>query len=123
MANVLESPTTVLASAARTASATSSAFRLPPGTRGFAVQFYATASASTPSVTCTVQHMASDAWTTVLVSSALTGAGLVNLVCHPDSADVANLGENTQVKDVWRIITTASDADSLTYSIKAFPIK
>lgn len=123
MANVLSSPTTILASAARTASATSAAFRLPPGTRGFAVQFNATAKSSTPSVTCTVQHIASDAWTNVLVSGALTDAGLINLVCHPDSADVANLGENTQVNDVFRIITTAADSDSLTYSVKLFPLK
>ena len=35
MANVLDTPTTILASAARTATATSAAFRRPPTSRGY----------------------------------------------------------------------------------------
>lgn len=123
MATVLESPTTIFASAARTASATSSVYRLPPGTRGFAVQINATAASATPSVVFTVQNISSDAWSTVLASAAVTGISTVNLVVHPDAVDIANLSENTQTKDVFRVIATAGDADSLTYSVKLFPIK
>lgn len=123
MADRLETPTTILASAARTASATSSTFRLPPTSRGFAVQFDATALADSPSVTCTVQHLAADVWTAVLVSTALTGVGTINLIVHPSAVDIANLSESsTTLKEKFRVITTAADADSLTYSIKVFPL-
>lgn len=124
MANVLETPTTIFASAARTASATSSVYRLPPGCRGFAVQINATAASSTPSVVFTVQHMASDAWATVLASSAVTGISTTNLIIHPDAADIANVSESsTTTKDVFRVIATAADSDSITYSVKLFPLK
>lgn len=122
MANRLNSPTTIFASAARTASATSDVFRFTGQTRGVALQINVTAAAATPSVVFTIQNMASDAWATVLASAAITGTGTTNLIAHPSAADTANLSENTQSKDVWRVIATAADADSLTYSVIAFPL-
>lgn len=124
MANVLDTPTTILASAARTATNTSSVFRLPPTSRGFAVQFAATAIASTPSVTCTVEHLASGAWATVLAGAALTSATTQNLIIHPDAADVANISESsTTLVEKFRVTMTHADADSMTYSVKLFPLK
>ncbi len=124
MANVLESPTTILASAARTATATSSAFRLPHTSRGFAIQMAATALAATPSVVPKVQHLVGDTWTDVMAGVAVTTATTQNLIYHPSAADVANISESsTTVKDVFRVVCTAADSDSLTYSVVAFPIK
>lgn len=124
MADVLDTPTTILASAARTATNTSSVFRLPPTSRGFAVQFAATALAATPSVTCDVQHLASDTWTSVLVGGAVTSATTQNLVVHPSAADVANISESSvTLKEKFRVVMTHADADSLTYSVKVFPLK
>lgn len=124
MANVLDTPTTILASAARTATTTSDVFRLPPTSRGFALQIDATDSAATPSVVFKVQHLAADTWTDVMAGAAITGATTQNLIYHPDASDVANLSESSTVlKEKFRIVATAADADSLTYSVKVFPLK
>lgn len=124
MANVLDTPTTILASAARTATTTSDVFRLPPTSRGFAVQFSATALAATPSVTCSVEHLTAGAWAAVLTGAALTSATTQNLIVHPDAADVANISESsTTLVERFRIVMTAADADSFTYSVKVFPLK
>lgn len=123
MANVLDTPTTILASAARTATATSAAFRRPPTSRGFALQMSATALASTPSVVPKVQHLVGDTWTDVMAGVAVTSATTQNLIYHPSAADVANISESsTTLKDVFRVVCTAADADSLTYSVKIFPL-
>lgn len=123
MANVLDTPTTILASAARTATATSSAFRRPPTSRGFALQMSATALSSTPSVVPKVQHLVGDTWTDVMAGTAVTSATTQNLIYHPDAADVANISESSTVlKDVFRVVCTAADSDSLTYSVKIFPL-
>lgn len=123
MADVLASPTTLYASAARTASPTAmAAVRRPAGQRGFVIQINVTAVSATPSVVFTLQDMTNDAWTTVLASAAVTATGTTNLVVHPDAVDTANLSETDQTLDVWRVIATHADADSITYSVKAWPL-
>ena len=125
MADKLVSPTTLFASAARTATATSSVFRRTGQARGFAIQVDCTASADTPSVVFTLQNRTTTnggTWATVLASAAVTGAATVNLIAHPDAADTANLSENTQTLDVWRVIATHADSDSITYSVKVWPL-
>lgn len=117
---------TVFASAARTATTNGDAFRIQgDGYRGLAIQITATALAATPSVVFTVQSFGSGAWSTHLSSAAVTTAAptTVNLVVHPDAADTANLSENTTLPKVWRIIATHGDADSITYSVLAWPLR
>lgn len=123
MANVLDTPTTILASAARTATVTSSAFRRPPTSRGFALQLNATAATSTPSTVVKVQHLVGDTWTDVMAGSAVTTATTQNLIYHPDAADVANISESSTVlKDVFRVVATHGNSNSHTYSVKVFPL-
>lgn len=117
---------TIFASAARTASATGDVLKIKGGQyRGLAIQIAATAAAATPSVVFTVQGSTNggQSWTTHLESAAVTGVATVNLVCHPDAADIANLSETTAFPNVWRVIATAADGDSLTYSVKAWPLR
>ena len=116
------SPITVLASAARTATVTSDVYKIAgKGYRGICLQVNATASAASPSVVCKVQDAATDDWTDVLAAAAITGVATVNLVIHPSAVDIANLSESTaQIRNKWRVVCTADDADSLTYSVRAF---
>lgn len=127
MANRLASPFTVLSSAARTAAATSSAFRLPPTARGLAVSLNATAITSTPSVTFQIEHRIVDGgatvWGTVLTSTAVTaGTTLTTIIAHPDVPVAANYSSQTAVKEVFRVTTAHADSDSMTYSIVAYPL-
>ncbi len=117
---------TIFASAARTASANGDMVKIKGGQyRGLAVQIDATASAATPSVVFTVQSSTDGgaSWSTHLASAAVTGVATVNLICHPDAVDIANLSENSAFPNVWRVIATAADADSLTYSVKAWALR
>jgi hypothetical protein len=124
MAHRLDSPTTLYASAARTANPTAhEPYRLTGKARGILVQIDCTSITSTPSVVFTVQNMSSDAWATALASAAVTAAGTTNLVVHPSAADRANVSENTQLTDVWRVIATHGDTDSITYSVKVWPLR
>lgn len=128
MANKLASPFTILASAARTATATSSSFRLPPGARGLAITLNATAITSTPSVTFQLQEYrgavaGGTIWGTLLTSVAATaGTTLTTIIAHPDVPVAANYSVGSQPKDVFRVVTVHGDSDSMTYSIVGFPL-
>lgn len=114
-------PITLYASAARTATpSATSVNRIQGNYRGLLVQIDCTAVTATPSVTFTVQDASPDDWTTVLASAAVTAVGTTNLICHPDAVDRANLSENTAMRSKWRLIATHADADSITYSVKAW---
>lgn len=83
----------------------------------------ATASADTPSVTFTIQDSPDgNVWTNRLASTALTGAGARILVAHPSVSDVNNLTDNVALGAKWRVNVTVGDADSLTYSVLAWPL-
>lgn len=115
------SPETILASAARTATATSSAFKKKG--RGVLLVINATASAATPSVVVKLQQYlnSNDTWTDVLAGAAITAAGCQKLLIHPEGPDVANESESTELLGAQlRVVATAADADSLTYSVIAF---
>lgn len=117
---------TLFASAARTATATSDMVKIKGDQyRGLAVQIDATASALTPSVVFAVESSTDGGvtWAAHLASAAVTGVATVNLICHPDAVDIANLSENSAFPNVWRVKATAADADSLTYSAKAWPLR
>lgn len=119
------SPITVFASSARTATATSDVYRIQGGHyTGLAVQISVTAASATPSVVFTVESQAGqgDDFTTQLASAAITATGTTNLILHASAADTANISESTQIERKWRIVGTHADADSITYSVKAWPL-
>lgn len=127
MANTLPgSPITVFASEARTATATSSVHRIQgKNYRGLLLVIDCTAVTATPSVTFAIeaQNGQGDDFASVLTSSAVTTASTTTLiVAHPDAPDRANVAENTQMENKWRVVATHADADSITYSVLAYPL-
>lgn len=118
-------PVTVLASAARTATVTSSQFDgIRSGHRGLLVVIDVTDVAATPSVVFTVQSNSGDAltWTSDLASAAVTNTGTTLLLLHPSAPDRANVSENTSLGYKWRVVATHGDADSITYSVTAYQL-
>lgn len=119
------SPLTLYVSVARTASPTAhEPYRLRGVYRGLAIQIDATASAATPSVVFTLQSQTGpDAdWATQIESAAVTGVSTTNIIAHPGAVDIANLSESTQIGQKWRVIATHADADSITYSVRVWPL-
>jgi hypothetical protein len=110
----------LLASAARTAT-TNSGDQSNEGYRGVHVVIDATASAATPSVVFTIQGKdpVSGQYYTILASTAVTGAETRVLRVFPGATGSNNLVANDQLPSVWRVLATAADADSLTYSVSA----
>lgn len=116
---------TLLASAARTASPSNAGpFRRQGMYRGGVIQINVTAASDTPSVVFTVQHQSDVGtdWADLIASAAITGTGTTNIVLHPDAADTANLSENTALGTAWRLKAVHADSDSITYSVKFFPV-
>lgn len=107
-------------SAARTASYTGSAIANTDGFPGLRVFIDVTDSADTPSVTFSIQiqdPLGGD-WTSILTSAAQTGAitSPVVLTVAPGVASVANVSLQNYIGRKFRLISTAADADSLTWS-------
>lgn len=111
---------TLLASAARTATVTAGPVNSPSDT-GVCVYISATASADTPSVVPKIQGQcpASGAWFDILEGAAITGASQVRLSVAPDLTPVANVAASAVLPANWRVVFTAADSDSLTYSAGA----
>jgi hypothetical protein len=107
---------TLLASAARTATTNSGDVETRAG-RGVHVVIDATAAAATPSVVFTIQgkDATSGAYYTILAS--VTGVSTTVLRVFPGSTAAANLAANDCLPATWRVLATAGDADSLTYSV------
>jgi hypothetical protein len=112
---------TILASAARTATANGADQDNIAGHRGVVVFIDCTASADTPSVVFTVQGKEPNgtAYYTLLASAAVTGASDTVLTVYPGCVAVANSVANLPLPRVWRVIATHADADSITYSVTA----
>jgi hypothetical protein len=112
---------TVFTSAARTASANSDTFANQQGHRGLHLIIDATASAATPSVVFTIQGYSplGDDYYTILASAAVTGAATSVLRVYPGLAASANVSVSDCLPHLWRVIATAGDSDSLTYSVAA----
>lgn len=114
---------TILSSAARTATTTSGVFVNSEGYRGVRIYIDATDSAATPSVVFTVEvrdPIGGD-WKTLTgaTSTAVTGAttGPNFLDIYPGCVAVANEVVNRAIGKSFRVVATAGDADSLTYSV------
>ena len=110
----------ILASAARTATV-NGADQTNLSARGVVVTIDATASAATPSVVFTIQgkDQLSGTYRTILASAAVTGVSTTVLKVYPGLTAAANAAANDVLPPVWRVIATAGDADSLTYSVAA----
>lgn len=119
MAIKSQRPFAIAPSAARTAT-TNFADQVNSWARGVRVTIDATAAAATPSVVFTIQGKTQQGdYYTLLASAAVTGTGNTELVVHPSVAAVANAAAKNALGYQWRVIATAGDADSLTYSIYA----
>ena len=131
MATITGSPVTVFASAAYTATQTSAEFRsgLAGGEghfKGLALVFDCTAVTSTPSVVFTLEVATGNgSFAVVSTSAALTTAGTATaLVTHPDVAtSVANFADVGPMATKWRVVATAADANSCTYSVLGWPLQ
>lgn len=109
---------TVFESKARTATENSRDFRNPDGI-GAIVTIDCTAITSSPSVVFTLQGKdpASGKYYTILASAAIVGTGTTTMRVHPDLTAAANTVAKDMMPAVWRIIATAADSDSITYSV------
>ena len=132
MATQTQPPITVFASAARTATVTSSQVRSGLAgsgeghTKGLALVIDVTAVTSTPSVVFTLEVQTGNAaYAVIATSAALTLANTAaTLVIHPDVAnDVANFADQGPMRTRWRLVATHADANSITYSVIAFPLQ
>ena len=120
--------TTVLASAARTATPTIATF-VNPEYRGATIVVYASAASATPSVVVTVkgvdpvslQTYSIDA--TNGITAAITGTGLSIIKLYPGLTNATPSGgfstSNAVLPFQWTLTSVHGDADSLTYSIVA----
>lgn len=112
----------LLASAARTATTTTDEFAPGAHTGAITVAVVATASADTPSVVFSIEMYveATDSWVSVLAGTALTGAGNKILTIGPSVPTAANASLTMALPPILRVVATAADADSLTYSVTIF---
>lgn len=110
---------TYLPSAARTTTTNGADISVPIGAKSVQFEIEATALAATPSVVPTIQgKLLSGAYATLLAGAAIVAAGSVYLHVGPGLPVVANLSANAVLPDTIRLIMTAGDADSLTYSVR-----
>lgn len=109
---------TVLASAARTTTQTV-ADRTNNGYLGVHVTVDVT-SAGTGSITPKLQGKdANGIYYDVLVGAAITSTGTTVLKVYPGASPVANGVANDYLPAVWRVVVTANNANTMTYSVGA----
>ena len=115
---------TVLASAARTATTTSST--ITAYGRGLKLYINVTAITDTPSVVFKVQDIdplsSAVKSTAVITSAAITATGLTVLTIYPGLTPAANTVVSDVVPRNFNVVATHADADSITYSVSAVPI-
>lgn len=111
---------TVLASAARTATANSEDF-LNSRFRGVKIFVKVTAKADTPSITVSIQEKdpVSGEYRTILTSAAITDvtATPTVLTVYPGVTAAANVAASEPLGNTWRVVVTHADGDSITYSV------
>jgi predicted polyphosphate/ATP-dependent NAD kinase len=110
----------LLASEARTAT-TNTGDITNEAHRGVHVVIDATAAAATPSVVFTIQGKdeLSGQYYTILASAAVTAISTAVMRVFPGATAAANTVANDCLPRTWRVLATAADADSITYSIGA----
>jgi hypothetical protein len=112
---------TIAGSAARTTDFASEPITNGDNFPGVRVYIDVTDASATPSVTFSIQvkDMVGGDWASILTSAAQTQAitSPVVLEVAPGAANVANTTRAGYIGTEFRVISTASDSDSLTYSI------
>ena len=126
MARSKDAPSgTLLESEARIASAYSEQMINDGGYRGLLLSFKETAHAASPTVTPTIQYRdpATGSWVTYKELTAITGEGTFDALIYPMGLAGAswNVSAPTDVVAgpipyIWRLLMSAADADSCTYS-------
>lgn len=111
---------TLLASAARTASADSGDIVNYNG-RGIQVVVDVTVDPASASFTTQIQvkDISSGKYITVLTSVAINGVGTTRLTVYPGITVAANVSASDLISRTWKVTTTHVDGDSITYSIGA----
>ena len=115
---------TLLASAARTAS-TSSSDQTNFGARGVIITLDVTAISATPSITLAVEHKDSVAsnYEKLLDATAVTATGTHTYIVYPGADTTAREdvveASGWPIGRTWRVTVTHADADSITYSVAA----
>lgn len=109
---------TLLASAARTAT-TSSSDITNYNAKGVRVFINVTVDPAAASVvpTITVKDPVSGVYTAILTGAAIAAVGHTVLTVYPGATVAAGVTLSTVLGTVWRVTITAADADSLTYSV------
>jgi hypothetical protein len=117
---VRDHSTTVLASAARTATPTVDTFQAN-GAVELLVIINVTAASATPSVVFTIKGVdpVSDATWDVLASAAVTGTGTTVLRVSPHLTAAANTIAKDIVPAYFTVSAVHADTDSITYSVAA----
>lgn len=123
-------PITVYASAARTATPTATVYKVDGGVdgrglyRGLCILIDVTAIAATPSVVFSLQTAGGpEAMVELIASAAVVATGTTRIIVHPSvPTEVANLTDQGPLETKWRLVATHADADSITYSVIAFPL-
>lgn len=108
---------TLYASAARTATPTATS-QTTDGARGGHFVIDVTAVTSTPSVVPTIDGFdsLSGKWYNLLTGDAITATGTTVLKVYPGIAATANAAAADVIPDVFRLVMTHADTDSITYS-------
>lgn len=114
----LPSGTELLASAARTATTESRPFHIWGGAVGISIRIDASAASATPSVIPTVEAWdpVAGEWFVVLTGAAIIATGSVVLTVDPRMTAVTNLTAQSPIYSRMKLVMTAADSDSLTYS-------
>lgn len=109
---------TLLASAARTATA-SSADQTNYNHRDLTIIVNVTSITSTPLLTVTIEgkDSISGSYYTILTSQQIAATGMTVLRVSPSAAPVSGVVANWQIPRTWRVTVTHADADSATYSV------
>lgn len=111
--------TTLLPSAARTATVTG-ADQVNLGHRGVHIVINTTAYTAAASVTVKIQgKSASGIYYDILAAAAISATGTLTLLVYPGATASANVSISDALPAVWRIVSTAADSKSVTYSVDA----
>lgn len=118
---VPQTPTesTVLASAARTATANTQFTNT--GYKGALIVIDVTLDPSTASITPHIEGYSTlgNDWYTILTGSAIADVGVTVLRVFPGATAVANLVSDDWLPETWRFRMAVADAESMTYSVNA----
>jgi hypothetical protein len=112
-------PFALMTSAARTAT-NNSGDKTNNFARGVRVTIDCTVDPAAASVVFTIQGKTQQGdYYTLLASAAITAVGNTELTVHPQITAAANTVAKNALGNVWRLLATHADADSITYSAYA----